>query len=110
MAHLALSDIVPGMKTADVILAPNGQMLLPKGSILNEKVLEILKRREITHIEVAEEKPEEDFCAVYTEDMVKKAEDDATEVIKVNNPNDTYIQALKSGAVKVYLKRLASKI
>ncbi|UUZ47054.1 hypothetical protein LP420_26330 [Massilia sp. B-10] len=40
--HLALSEVKPGMVLSDELLDQQGQVLLPKGAVLNERTIALL--------------------------------------------------------------------
>jgi hypothetical protein len=50
--HLALSEVKPGMVLSDELLDQQGQILLPKGAVLNERTIALLPRHGIEMLAV----------------------------------------------------------
>lgn len=50
-----VGDIVPGMVLSDNLLDRHGKILLPKGTLLTEKLIESLRRHEIEMVPVCDE-------------------------------------------------------
>lgn len=58
--HLALSEVKPGMVLSDELLDQQGQILLPKGAVLNERTIALLPRHGIEMLAVlCEDQPAE---------------------------------------------------
>jgi len=55
-----LKDVAPGMVLSDNLLDRHGQILLPKGTLLTEKLTESLRRHEIEMVPVCEDELSED--------------------------------------------------
>src|SRR6476469_3182145 len=55
--HLALSEVKPGMVLSDELLDQQGQVLLPKGAVLNERTIALLPRHGIEMLAVVCDDP-----------------------------------------------------
>ena len=57
MATLSLEHVRPGMVLIQDILGPGGRLLLAAGTPVTSQHLELLGKRGVTHLEVAEPRP-----------------------------------------------------
>ena len=55
--HLPLAEVQPGMVLSDELLDKQGQVLLPAGTVLTEKMLERMPGHGIESLAVADETP-----------------------------------------------------
>jgi hypothetical protein len=53
--HLALSEVKPGMVLSDELLDQQGQVLLPKGAVLNERTIALLPSHGIAMLPIVSE-------------------------------------------------------
>ncbi len=51
--HTALADVTPGMILSDVLLDPQGQVLLPRGTALTEAIIALLPRHGVDMLPIA---------------------------------------------------------
>ncbi|WP_202419689.1 hypothetical protein [Pseudoduganella guangdongensis] len=55
--HLPLADVQPGMVLSDELLDQQGQVLLPAGTVLTEKMLERLPGHGVESLAIADDTP-----------------------------------------------------
>ena len=55
--HLALEDVKPGMVLYEILLDPQGQVLLPKGATLSASVIALLPRHGVESLAVEFDDP-----------------------------------------------------
>lgn len=55
--HLPLADVQPGMVLSDELLDQQGQILLPAGTVLTEKMLERLPGHGVESLAIADDTP-----------------------------------------------------
>jgi hypothetical protein len=56
--HLAVADVQPGMVLSDELLDPQGQVLLPQGTVLTEAMIALMPRHGITALPILQAAPD----------------------------------------------------
>ena len=57
--HLALADVRPGMILSDVLLDPQGKVLLPEGATLTDAIIALLPRHGVDRLPILCARPSE---------------------------------------------------
>ncbi len=58
MKRVRVSDLRPGMKTAEDVLSYNNQMIVPKGSTLDDKMITRLEFYSVLAVRISDEEEE----------------------------------------------------
>lgn len=66
MKRVRISDLQPGMKTAEDVFSYNNQMIVPKGAVLDDKVITRLEFYSVLAVRIQEENEEDAAAAEYT--------------------------------------------
>ena len=88
--HLALADVKPGMVLSDELLDRQGQVLLPKGAVLTERMIGLLPGHGIGTLPVAgaaapppdQSKVEQRLAVLFRKNDIDNNDDWATGILR----------------------------
>lgn len=72
MKRVRTSDLRPGMKTAEDVYSYNNQMIMPKGTVLDDKMITRLEFYSVLAIRISEEGDVDEVIKTYQEEAVSE--------------------------------------
>lgn len=72
MKRVRTSDLRPGMKTAEDVYSYNNQMIMPKGTVLDDKMITRLEFYSVLAIRISEEGDADEVIKTYQEEAVSE--------------------------------------